>query len=582
MKICLNIIGVLFLILSWVGLVVPKLEIYISRYQFDNFKNMINKLSLDPNTFSRNKKIKNVIADRMIDISSRYSALLDSILSFENWIKRFSKEYHENTFKNKKILALIISINSEFDVIKLKFNKFSNDIDTFIESMFSKSSSTCISSEKFSKGKYKKTLENLYRQLFILNQDIKRLVGYQHKMINSSSLYIVKLDERTDQTKTTQVQDIVDISNENSLYDLWIYYEHHRLPNLKEKLVFISRSISILIYQNKIILEFLLYRYKVLTEQYLEFFNSSNHTKSVNLRASSHESSLSKYLDEHETDLEASIQQQRQFFKKCLDAEESGLMTPLDSVGNIGDDSFNTELFNVNHMVEFMIRELETKCTEFQRNNEILSEFNTFIANELKVNTTNINDFFFSGDSQTKKNVFSQLTYQVNQLNTISEFVNTLEQSLKAYHYFNIPCYYGIVNYYLKQSFNTFFNIYYEIENNLMQKTDITATLEPNIGALEPKYNNSDSELNKVNITVTDEMIKFMFNCSEIANSEKSCKEFKNFPHFNTKYNFATFTNIRNLPPDLNLGELNENLETLMDRFLKGIIVHEKKLNDDE
>ncbi|POM83574.1 hypothetical protein CmeUKMEL1_08075 [Cryptosporidium meleagridis] len=582
MKICFHIVGVFLLILCWVGSVVSKLEIYISRYQFDNFKNMINKLSLDPNIFSRNKKIKKLITDRMIDISSRYSALLDSILSFENWIKRFSKEYHENSYKNRKTLALIISINSEFDVLKLKFNHFSNDIDTFIESMFSKSSSKCISNEKLSKGKYKKTLENLYKQLFILNQDIKRLVGYQHKIINSSSLYIVKLDERSDQTKTTQVQDIVDISNENSLYDLWIYYEHHRLPNLREKLVFISRSISILIYQNKIILEFLFDRYKVLTRQYLELFSSSNQTKSVNLRASSHEFSLSEYLADHETDLEASIQQQRQFFKKCLDAEESGLMTPLDSFGNIGDDSFNMELLNVNHMVEFLIRELETKCTEFQRNNEILLEFNNFIRNELKVNTTNINDFFFSGDPQIKKKVFSQLTYQVNQLNTISEFVNSLEQSLKAYHYFNIPCYYGIINYYLKQSFNKLFNIYYEIDSNSLERTDIIATPESNFGTLVSNFNNSNSGLNKVNITVTDEMITFMFNCSEIANSEKSCKEFKSFPHFDTKYNFTTFTNIRNLPPDLNLGELNENLETLMDRFLKGIIVHEKKLNDDE
>ncbi|KAH8581504.1 uncharacterized protein ELE39_000565 [Cryptosporidium sp. chipmunk genotype I] len=581
MKICFNFVGVLFLILSWVGLVESKLEIYISRYQFDNFKSILKKLSLDSSIFSRNKKVRNVVVDRITDISSRYGVMLDFILSFENWIRRFSKEYHGNTFKNKKILALIISISSEFDVLKLKFNKFSNDIDAFIESMFSKNSSTCISSERFSKGKYKKEIENLYRQLAILNLDIKRLVSYQQKIINSSSLYIVKLDERIDHTKTTQIHDIVDVSNENSLYDLWIYYEHHRLPNLKEKVVFISRSISLLIHQNKIILEFLLDRYKVLTKQYLELFSSSNLTKSQNLRASFLESNLTKN-SEYETSLEASIQRKRQFFTKCLDAEESGLMNPLDFVGSINEETFNMELLNVNHMVEFLIVELETKCTEFQRNYDILSEFNTFIANELKVNTTNINDFFFSGRPQIKKSVFSQLTYQVSQLNTVSEFLNTLEQSLKAYHYFNIPCYYGIVNYYLKQSFNQFFDIYCNLKNNSKHETDITDTSELNLGAFDAKNNNTFFDLNRLNITITDEMTSFMFNCSEIAYSAKSYEEFKNFPNFDTKYNFTIFTNITNLPPDLNLGGLTGNLEILMDRFLKSIIVHEKKLNDDE
>ncbi|OII72188.1 uncharacterized protein cubi_01521 [Cryptosporidium ubiquitum] len=571
------------------GLVLSTLEIYISKYQVDNFKKCVNSLSLDSNIFSKSRRINNVIVDKIIDISSRYGVLLDFILSFENWIKRFSREYHGNTFKNKEILTLITSISSEFDILKLRFNKFSNDVDLFIDSIFSNNSSKRPFGEKIAKAKYKKEIENLYKELETLNLEIKKLVNYQQKLITSSSLYIVKLDSGANQLKTARNDEVIDMSNENSLYDLWIFYEHHRLPNLKEKVVFLSRSISLLIYQNKILLEFLLKRYRVLTKQYSEFFNCSkcnynlfdnlNRTRSENLRANSTKLIPSK-KSEYSINPEVSIQLQQEFFTKCLDAEDLGLMTPLDSFGKT-EGIINIELFNVIHMVKFLIGELEIKCSEFQRNHGILSEFKTFIDSELRVNTTNINDFFFSGKPHIKKSVFSQLTYQVSQLNTISEFAHTLEQSIKTYHYFNIPCYFGIVNYYLKQSFDKFFNIFYNLKNNPKEKGFSTINM-PKLDSFETKNPDHPYDLNRLNITITNEMIAFMFNSSEIASSARSSEEFKKFPNFETKYNYTIFTNITDFPPNLNLGGISENLEVLMDRFLKSILVHEKKVNDEE
>lgn len=592
MEIGLNCAAVLFLALIWVGLVESKLEIRISKYQIGNLKSKVPSLSLDHNLFHRNKDVTSVIVERIMDINKRYGVLLDFILSFENWIKRFSGEYHGNTFKNKDVLASIISINSEFEVLKLKFNEISDEIDVFIDTIISKEPSKCLNNERQAKAKYKKEIEGFYRRLLALNLDIKRLVRYQHKLITSSSLYIVRLDSGTNQLNKVQKHEIVDMSNENGLYDLWVYYEHHRLPNLKEKIAFISRSISLFIRQNRIILEFLSSRYKVLTKQHSEILkgpkndyslmrNSSEVVRSDNLRAGGGGRSPNPLVKTVASGT-SSAKQKQLFFRKCLDADELGLIIPLDSVWKVDGLLLDAEFGNVVNMVKFLMEELESRCSEFQKDYAALSEFKAFISENLQVNTTNINDFFFSGKPNIKKSVLSQLTYQVSQLNTISEFTHTLEERLKTYHCFNIPCYYGIINYYLKHSFNKLLGIFSLEDDHPGQNQDLGAIRGSEPDGMENAQNSSLPLKTKwQSVSITSEMTDFMFNSSEIARSARNSDEFNKFPSFGTKYNFTIFSNITCFAPNVNIGGFSEQLEVLLDRFSKNIIVHEKVDGDE-
>ncbi|KAJ1605052.1 putative signal peptide-containing protein [Cryptosporidium canis] len=592
MEIRIDFINLICLALLLVGLVETKFEVRISKYQIDNLRNIANSLSLDPNLFSRSRGVNNVVMSRIIDINKRYEVILDSILSFENWIRRFSSEYYGNTYKNKDILALIISISAEFEILKLKFNELSDDIDVFIDKVLSKDSSKCISNEKHSRIKYNKELECFYRQLVALNLELKRLVSYQHKLITSSSLYVVRLDNGTIQVDSSKDDQVVDMSNENSLYDLWVYYEHHRLPNLREKIIFISKCTSLLIRQDRILLEFLQSRYKELTDQYSEVVDSlkddysllynSKLTKMENLRVGSNKSQQYNQSEPNTKGGITSMKQQQQFFRKCLDADELGIIVPLDSVSKVDGWGLNVEFENVSNMIHFLIKELESKCTEFQKNYDILSDYITFISENLEVNTTNINDLFFSGKNNFKKSVFAQLTYQVSQLNTISEFANTLEEKLKSYHYFNVPCYYGIVNYYLKQSFNKFYNIFNIVASQLAKNGNFTANSYSGVTAETMDNSTLPQEIKWTNITITDEMTSFMFNISAIASSAGVTGEFNKFPNFGTKYDFTILTNLTFLAPNSDIGGLSEHLETLSDRFLKNSQLHEKRVSEGE
>lgn len=589
MEISLTRAAVLFLAFIWLGLVESKLEIRISKYQIGGFKGRLTGLNLDHNLFCRNKDVNNVIVvDLIADINKRYGLLLDFILSFESWIKRFSSEYHGNTYKNKEVLALIISINSEFEALKLKFNELSEEMDDLIDKIISKESSRCMSSEKQAKAKYRKEIEGFRRQILALNADIKRLVSFQHKLITSSSLYIVRLDSGTSQLNQAKKHEIVDMSSENGLYDLWIYYEHHRLPNLKEKITFIFRSISLFIRQNRIMLEFLSSRQKVLTRRHLGILNDQKNDHGF-LRSDSEETGPDKPRKGRSSPRPAKKANSRAFsikkqlLRRCLDADELGLIIPLNSVWKTDSPFPNTAEFrSTANTIKYLIEELESRCSEFQKDNAALLGFKAFISENLGVNTTNINDFFFSEKPNVDKRVLNQLTYQVNQLNTISEFTHTLEEKLKMYHYLNIPCYYSIVNYYLKPSFNKLLGVPSLEDLPPERSRDPAAThgSESN-NTEEAKDSNLPVESKWQSVAITNEMTTFMFNSSEIARLARDSDELKNFPNFNTKYDFTIFSNTTYLAPKVLSGGLSEHLEVLLDRFSKNIKAHEE-VNGDE
>ncbi|KAF7456924.1 hypothetical protein HWI79_2502 [Cryptosporidium felis] len=561
---------ILLLVLGWTGQIESKFEIQISKYQLEKFKNAVSNLDLDPRIFYKTSKPDNFLVEEIQEINEKYSVLLDFLLSFESWLNKFSREYHEGSFKNKTMLSSIMSLTTEFEQVKIHFNKFGKSLDTFIDMVLADGPKIFLGNERGRRNRLKKEVLDFQKKLFSLNLDINQLIKYQHQLIRSSSLYVIKLDEAS-QNKTS-TKGGRDMRGENGLYDLWVFYEHHRLPSLKEKIIFISKSLQLLIQQNRIILEFLLDRQIVISNYYFKLNNYVERNsegfvdKLEELNGERRSTRLRSFTP---VSIDPELGKSLQESLKCLFKGE-GINLSYNMPDYGGGNSLIGEMENVISVTGVLIDELEGKCIELNKNLGNLSSLSSFVAHNLTVNTTNINQFFYTENRELKKYVFGQITYQVNQLNTISEYIYALEFNLKYYHYYNMSCYRSVIGEYLKETLNIIFETY---RNSTTEISGDNMTGESEVGE-DPTTVVDDPETNsrerKVNSTISDEMINFMFNSSEVANFLNYSDLYGSYPTFGTRYTYEIFLNSESesFPP---LNETSGKMELFMEKYLSSL-----------